>query len=230
MARSLILSSSKINGVAAAFTVPMFRDLCISIMTTYGLYLLISILHTDPWHMFTSFIQYTMLLPSFINILMVYAFCNTHDISWGTKGDNKAPSLGAASGGKSGQKDSVDVELPWEDQDKTTLNAIYDRWIQNINTPAKIEEKKVDRNTFLEDLYKNFRTRTVLFWAFSNAALIITMTNESIINAIGSSVLGPNPYLSVILYSVVFLTVFRSFGSIAYLIGYWGQRYGSCRC
>jgi chitin synthase len=36
--------------------------------------------------MFTSFIQYLLLSPSYINVLNVYAFCNTHDISWGTKG------------------------------------------------------------------------------------------------------------------------------------------------
>ena len=38
--------------------------------------------------MLTSFIQYLLLLPSYVNILLVYAFCNLHDVSWGTKGDN----------------------------------------------------------------------------------------------------------------------------------------------
>ena len=28
-----------------------------------------------------------LLTPTYINILNVYAFCNTHDITWGTKGD-----------------------------------------------------------------------------------------------------------------------------------------------
>lgn len=36
----------------------------------------------------SSFLQYLVLVPSYINILMVYAFCNLHDVSWGTKGDN----------------------------------------------------------------------------------------------------------------------------------------------
>lgn len=27
----------------------------------------------DPWHMVTSFVQYTLLAPSYINILNVYA-------------------------------------------------------------------------------------------------------------------------------------------------------------
>jgi hypothetical protein len=58
------------------------------IQATYGLYLISSILFLDPWHMLTSFIQYLLLLPSYVNILLIYAFCNLHDVSWGTKGDN----------------------------------------------------------------------------------------------------------------------------------------------
>jgi chitin synthase len=38
----------------------------------------------------TSFLQYLILLPAYVNILNVYAFCNLHDVSWGTKGDNTA--------------------------------------------------------------------------------------------------------------------------------------------
>jgi hypothetical protein len=38
--------------------------------------------------MITSFVQYLLLLPSYVNILLIYAFCNLHDVSWGTKGDN----------------------------------------------------------------------------------------------------------------------------------------------
>jgi len=38
--------------------------------------------------MLTSFIQYLLLLPSYVNILLIYAFCNLHDVRWGTKGDN----------------------------------------------------------------------------------------------------------------------------------------------
>jgi hypothetical protein len=38
--------------------------------------------------MITSFAQYLLLLPSYVNILLIYAFCNLHDVSWGTKGDN----------------------------------------------------------------------------------------------------------------------------------------------
>lgn len=59
---------------------PTFRDIVISTASTYGLYLFSSLLYLDPWHMVTSFFQYMLLLPTYVNILNVYAFCNTHDV------------------------------------------------------------------------------------------------------------------------------------------------------
>lgn len=47
----------------------IFRDLIISSAATYGLYLISSILFFDFLHMFTSFIQYLLLSPSYVNIL-----------------------------------------------------------------------------------------------------------------------------------------------------------------
>ena len=41
-----------------------FRDIVISLVATYGLYLISSLMHFEPWHMFTSFIQYLFLQPS----------------------------------------------------------------------------------------------------------------------------------------------------------------------
>ena len=75
------------------FTNAIFRDIVISISATIGLYVVASIIHVhstcvnlaarvadmtffsqlDPWHMLTSFVQYTLLVPSYINILNVYA-------------------------------------------------------------------------------------------------------------------------------------------------------------
>lgn len=40
------------------------QQLVISIAATYGLYFVASFMHFEPWHMFTSFIQYMFLLPS----------------------------------------------------------------------------------------------------------------------------------------------------------------------
>lgn len=58
----------------------MFRNIVISIASTYALYIVSSLLHADPWHLFTSFVQYMMLLPSFVSVLTIYSFANLHDL------------------------------------------------------------------------------------------------------------------------------------------------------
>jgi chitin synthase len=59
---------------------PEFCNVIISLLSTYGLYIISSLLYLDPWHMITSFPQYILLLPTYVNILNVYAFCNIHDV------------------------------------------------------------------------------------------------------------------------------------------------------
>jgi chitin synthase len=73
-----------------------FRDIVLALGSTYGTYIISAILYLDPWHMVTSFVQYIFLVPSFINVLQMYAFCNTHDVSWGTKAFWKPPTKDVA--------------------------------------------------------------------------------------------------------------------------------------
>ena len=47
----------------------VFTNMIVSLASTLGLYFLMSFLYLDPWHMFTSFLQYMFLLPSYVNIL-----------------------------------------------------------------------------------------------------------------------------------------------------------------
>src|SRR6266516_5918304 len=90
----------------------------IAIAATFGLYYVASFLYLDPWHMFTSFPQYLLVMSFYVNILNVYAFCNWHDVSWGTKGSDKADSLPSMQTTKKSDKEgdaSVEVleyELP----------------------------------------------------------------------------------------------------------------------
>jgi chitin synthase len=56
------------------------RSAVISLISTYGLYFIISFLFFEPYHMFSSFGQYMLLVPFYVNILNVYAFCNIHDV------------------------------------------------------------------------------------------------------------------------------------------------------
>lgn len=51
-----------------------------ALVSTYGIYLITSLLYADPWHMFHSFPQFIGIAPSFTNIIGTYAFCNLHDV------------------------------------------------------------------------------------------------------------------------------------------------------
>lgn len=201
-------------------TSPAFRDILISLASTYVLYFFSSFAYGEPWHMFTSFGQYMLLLPSYVNILMVYAFCNTHDVSWGTKGDNKAESLGTAhvTTNKNGTQ-TVRVEVPTEKED---INSKYDEFLRELAVPEVKKASHRDAKTKQEDYYKLFRTRLVLTWMFSNALLVIVMSSDAFLQWVTNN--NPNkqrsynPYLTFIFWSVAGLSAIRFVGSTMYLI------------
>lgn len=124
-------------------------------------------MHFEPWHMFTSFAQYMFLLPSYVNILMMYAMCNLHDVTWGTKGDNgAAKDLGGAKKVKNEDgKEMLEVELPTAREDVDHL------WVAARNS-LKIkpppEKETRDAATKQADHDRNSRTNVVLAWVGSN--------------------------------------------------------------
>ncbi|EXJ73593.1 chitin synthase 3 [Cladophialophora psammophila CBS 110553] len=150
----------------------------IALAATFGLYFVASFMYMDPWHMFTSFFQYLLLMPSFINILMIYAFSNWHDVSWGTKGADKADVLPSAQTKKDEKGKATvveEVERPQADID-SQFEATVRRALAPYVPPVEKEEKT------LEDSYKNFRTRLVATWIFSNALLSVIITSDSVDN------------------------------------------------
>lgn len=160
--------------VKLVFTNSVFRDLIVSMGSTYLLYLVASLLYFEPWHMLTSFVQYLLFSPSYTNIMNVYAFCNVHDVSWGTKGENKVTTeLGVVSAKT--EKQEVDVAMPTGEND---LNEAYTEAIQMLatkSTPPKSAGR--DAETKRQDYYRNFRTNVVLAWIISNGALVaVTMS------------------------------------------------------
>lgn len=48
-------------------------------------YIACALLHGDLLTMSWSFIQYLLMMPTYVNILAMYSFCNMNDVSWGTK-------------------------------------------------------------------------------------------------------------------------------------------------
>jgi chitin synthase len=202
-----------------------FRDIVVSSMSTYGLYIISSLMHMDPWHMLTSFLQYLLFLPSFQNILQVYSFCNLHDVSWGTKGDNSAKALGGVTATKVDGKDTVEVEMLTDVRD---ININYEKFIKSLSKDRPKEDKKPDADTKMQDYFRNFRTKVVLSWIFSNAIVIIVMTNDELVKIIrqpfiisrarGEEPPPGNPYLQFIFWSVFLLSSIRFIGTTLYLV------------
>jgi len=201
--------------VSDLFKNQLFFTLIVSLASTYVLWFVVSFLFFDPWHMFTSFIQYLLLTPTYINILNVYAFCNTHDITWGTKGDDKAEKLPSANlkpGGK------VDVNIPQDDGD---LNAQYDLEMRRIAEKAPKEVKVVSESEKQEDYYKGFRSAVVLFWMFCNlalAAVVLSTAGLERLSVDNSSTQRSTIYMAVVLWSVAGLSAFRFLGAMWFLV------------
>lgn len=58
-------------------------QMLLSLLVTYGVYFLSSLLAFDPWHLATSAVPYFLLAPVYINLLNTYAFANLDDVSPG---------------------------------------------------------------------------------------------------------------------------------------------------
>lgn len=158
-----------------------FRDIIISVSSTIGVFILSGIIFLDPWHMVTSFVQYFLLAPSYINILNTYAFCNTHDVSWGTKDiTSSVPYLGHVE--TKADETTAEITLP----EQKDVGYLYEESYRNLQKKAVYPEKMTDPRTRQEDYYRNFRTRLVGCWIFSNLILVIVICTMDNIGRLGS--------------------------------------------
>lgn len=149
-----------------------FRDIIISLLATYVLYILASLIFLDPWHMITSFLQYTLLSPAYINVFNVYAFCNTHDISWGTRSEGPKSDLGAVKANDSGK---VEVELPTSTD---LVDKYYLTEVERLSEPLDVDEPATpSSDDKRKDYYEMVRSLVVIAWIISNLALIGVILN-----------------------------------------------------
>lgn len=186
----------------------VFTNLTISIASTFGLYILMSCIYLDPWHLLTSAVQYYVLLPSYICMLQVYAFCNTHDVTWGTKGDNVMKTdLGGATG-KGGS--TVELEMPSEQLD---IDSGYDEALRNLRDRIEVPGAPTSEEQLQQDYYKSVRTYMVVSWMILNTVLAMVVSE-----AYGLKSIGDNYYLRFILWSVAGLAVFRAIGSTIFAL------------
>ncbi|KAG8824202.1 Chitin synthase, class 1 [Serendipita sp. 399] len=165
--------------------------------------------------MITSFVQYLLMAPSYIAVLNVYAFANVHDVSWGTKGDNKvATDLGTVStAGKN--KGEVEVAVPTDQKD---INAAFEDAMHLLGTKAEKAPATRDAGTKQEDYYRNFRTNVLLTWTLTNGllgAVVVSTASKADDKGAQNAVKG---YMGFVLFSVAILAFIRFVGSTAYLI------------
>lgn len=157
--------------------------------------------------------------PTYINILNVYAFCNTHDITWGTKGDDKPEKLPSVTTKADGK---ADISAPTDDHD---LNTQYEAELRTFATKYEVPKKIPSPQDKQEDYYKGFRSIVVLVWMFCNLALcavvlqtgglqVTVKTDERDSDANRKATI----YMAVVLWSVAALSLFRFIGAMWFLI------------
>ena len=125
--------------------------------------------------MFTSFPQYLLVMSSYVNILNVYAFSNWNDVSWGTKGSDKADVLPSAQTTKTGDGKAAVIEEP--DKPQADIDSQFEITVRRALT-TYVEPVVVEKKT-LDDSYKSFRTRLVTAWIFSNGLLSVAISSDS---------------------------------------------------
>jgi chitin synthase len=193
-----------------------FSTLILSMLSTYVLWFVVSFLFFDAWHMFTSFLQYLLLTPSYINVLNVFALCNTHDLSWGTKGSDGAPSGGSA---ESGKDDKVKLVVPNPDIQ-------YDKELALLSETPEEEVETLKPDDIKKSYYASVRSGIVMAWIFSNLALCTLVLRVGSIGVITKSAIteeaaeskNSGTYLFIVLWSVAGLSAFRFVGALWFLI------------
>ncbi|ROT41885.1 hypothetical protein SODALDRAFT_374292 [Sodiomyces alkalinus F11] len=187
----------------------VFTNLIVSVLSTVGLYIVMSLMYLEPWHLITSSAQYFMLLPFSICTLQVYAFCNTHDVTWGTKGDNvMRTDLGGAVGRQGSS--TVELEIPSEQLD---IDSGYDEALRNLRDRVEVAAPSASEAQMQEDYYRSVRTYVVVSWMIANGILAMAVSE-----AYSQTGIGENYYLRFILWSVASLALFRALGSTAFAV------------
>jgi chitin synthase len=214
-----LLKNKTTGEVIATFFTPPVGALIAAMVSTFGIYFVASFLYRDPWHLFSSFLQYLLLAMSFTNVLNVYAFCNLHDVSWGTKGSDKADTLPSLSSKKTKDADAPVVEDVTKAQDD--VDAAFKETVTRAITKVQVKEE-IEKPT-MDDQNKTFRTRLVSAWMLSNATLAIAIENINGLPNVNDPLSDErrlaerqNAYFGFILYATFGLSAVRFTGCLYY--------------
>ncbi|KAG9192121.1 hypothetical protein G6011_10855 [Alternaria panax] len=144
-------------------------------------------------------------MSTYINVLMVHAFDNWHEVSWGTKGSDKGDSLPSANVIK-GTSDVMVEEAEQEQEDiDSCIEKVVHRALASI---AKTGDDKPARKD-IDDSYRSFRTGLVYSWLLSNLALRIVVTSDDFATVdVGEAFQTRKPvYFPILLYATAILSI-----------------------
>lgn len=172
-----------------------FRNITISLLSIYGLYILLGILYLDLITILSCFLQYYVLVPLYINIFSIYSVCNIHDISWGTKGSHSLTK----------KADSKEQQLI-----RSNYNEIHN------NVLIKSKDIKVGKQE--DDYFRFYRTNFLIVYMILNIGIVAVISNDFIRDKMKfDEDTKINPYLVYILYYVAGVHLIKGLGSIIYI-------------
>ncbi|CAK4709169.1 hypothetical protein LEN26_021087 [Aphanomyces euteiches] len=175
--------------IASGGNISLF-NICL-IISTLGVYFVAALIHCELHHVLFTFVQYMLLLPTTINVLMIYAFSNLQDLSWGTKG--------LTDGGGHGPSGGSGV-------DKASSGSYKD--LVAARKAKEAEDKKhAAKANLVKKNFEAFRSNMLTFWLLSNALLIMTC-----IYFVGANVFLPSLFLFIALFNLT-----RLIGSISFV-------------
>ncbi|KAF9970998.1 Chitin synthase, class 2 [Actinomortierella ambigua] len=190
--------------VVRVFKASGYHILILALVCCYGVYFLSALLYGDPWHLIACFVQFLFLLPSYVSVLGVYAFCNMHKVRYGF--EDRVPTNDTKSSASSEGKGVLTaflivaslsiIKISWgikakEDPDKDPL--IHRTEIYHASTVHVPDEQSVESS--YEEACENLRIHDLQkFRLFSSPASILPLhhsNNKTSASKQKSSTTGP---------------------------------------
>jgi chitin synthase len=136
-------STTLFSGVPCAIGV---IEAIIFVVGCIGLLYIVGLMHGEVHHLVFNTVKYFYILPTYIFVFGIFAWCNVHDLSWGTKGAEK------------------EVHGTGDDEGGGSLEDI--KKAKELAEQRKEEAEKKRQQTKAN--FKASRTRLLLWWVGTN--------------------------------------------------------------